>query len=77
MFTPEITSLLKEINGLVADVSLRKWDRAQMLAEKLMEFEQLQEESFSPHQIDLTLNLPPDELQMVTAIIESRQATKH
>lgn len=77
MLSPEMTNIIHEINLLVTNESLNKGVRTKMLADKLWEFELLQMEFIYPERINLTLNLPFEEVVMITAMVEQKQSTIH
>ncbi len=77
MLNYELSSLIKEINVLVGDKHIDKTERAQRIADKLLEFEQLQDEMNASHRYDVTLNLPEDEMSLVEALVEKHHATLH
>ena len=77
MFSQQMTHIIHEINTLVTNSSLNKGVKAKMLADKLWEFELLQMEFIYPERINLTLNLPFEEVVMINAMVEQKQSTIH
>lgn len=77
MLSPEMTNIIHEINLLVTNDSLNKGVRTKLLADKMWEFELLQMEFIYPERINLTLNLPFEEVVMITAMVEQKQSTIH